>query len=116
MWLTGSASYVLDCVPDGPSRNKPTFQPVLSGNIPDRITDEGWDATQIENGGPGPGRRGLLLVRRRAAATEFIIVHQPFCGRKPDPLKLSREGDLLHIQGTDFRDEIELPFVKCRRV
>ena len=88
---------------------------IITGNIPDQVSQEGWDATQIENGGPGPGRRGLLLVRRRAMATEFIIVHQPFCGRKPDPLKISREGDLLHIQGTDFRDEIELPFVKCSR-
>ncbi len=86
---------------------------VITGNVPDYVSMEGWDATQPEEG--SPSRLGLLVVRRNAPATEFIVVHQPFKGTGPAPMEISRSGDEIQIGGPGFCDTIELPSLVCRR-
>jgi hypothetical protein len=86
---------------------------VITGNVPDYVSMDGWDATQPEDG--SPGRLGLFVVRRQAVATEFIVIHQPFCGQAPAPLELSHEKDKLEVGRQDFHDVIDLKTWRCRR-
>lgn len=86
---------------------------VITGDVPDYVSMEGWDATQPEEG--TPARFGLLVVRRRAAVTEFVVIHQPFCGEAPAPLEVSRRAETITVVGPGFADRIDLPRVRCRR-
>ncbi len=86
---------------------------VITGDTPDYVSMEGWDASQPEEG--TPSRLGLLVIRRHAVNTEFVVIHQPFCGDTPHPLGVHRTGNTLEVAGGGFRDRIELPYVRCRR-
>ncbi len=85
---------------------------VFSSNTPYHVSERGWDDW------PEDGVRRalpLLLVRRRACSTTFVVVHQPFEGVSM-PRVIGREGDTLTIKGKGFTDRITLPEVSCVRV
>ena len=87
---------------------------LITGDTPDYVGMEGWDATQPDGG--RPGRLGMFVARRRAPATDFLIVHQPFRGTDPQPLTVQRAGeDELEVRGPGFIDRIALTTLRCER-
>ena len=86
---------------------------VITGDVPDYVSMDGWDASQPETG--EAGRFGLLVVRRVAPETEFLVIHQPFRGAPPAPLAVERRGDTVTVRGPGFRDTIALPTLACHR-
>lgn len=86
---------------------------VIMAQTPDYVNAQGWDASQPESG--KPNRLGMLVVRRHAVTTEFLAIHQPFCGSTPPPLDVQRQGNVLSVRGLGFEDRIELAAVRCHR-
>lgn len=86
---------------------------VITAQTPDYVNVEGWDASQPDDG--EPNRLGMLVVRRHAVTTEFLAIHQPFCGSTPPPLDVQRQGNVLSVSGPGFYDRIELTAMRCHR-
>lgn len=86
---------------------------VITGHVPDYVMTEGWDATTASVG-PLP-RLGLLVVRRKTVDTDFLVIHQPFCGAAPPPLSVKRDDEGVTVTGQGFTDRINLKRMTCER-
>ncbi|WP_146035258.1 hypothetical protein [Formosa algae] len=74
---------------------------ILKAEVPYYISNEGWDEVLPQN---MPKRKPLLLVRRHAKNTKYVVLHVPFKDHEPH-YKLKVQADKIIIENLEFIDE-----------
>ena len=85
---------------------------VFLTNAPYDVSFDGWD--DAPDGADRERSNPFLIVRRKAAFTMFIAIHQPFMETAP-PMQVSREGTVITIQGDGFKDTFDLLYMSFER-